>query len=161
MNTGVGSSPNVGGVYMTGNGSVICQGSSCGGNILMQGSSIYGASGLSPNTAVALQAGSSITTGGSISLLEGLNQSGVIQLRGNLQTKGLNSTVTLSPSTTLGSGTINLGANISTNNGTVSFNAPVSLIAAATINTTNPGGTASTGTAVSFNYSLSGSGAIL
>ncbi len=148
---------NVGGIFVESTGSIICESPSlCGGNLTLKGSSMYGVSGLPANTAVTIQKGGSLTTGGSISFLENLNETGNVQLNGNVQATGLNSGITIMPSTVIGNGTIQIGANLSTNSGAITLNAPVTLIANATLDTTNPGGSGTTGAAINFINTVNG-----
>lgn len=109
-----------GGVRVTSTGAV-----NSSGNLLLQGSDLF----VNPGISVGLLTGSSLIAAGTISLLGNVGNSD-INVNGSVQSTGLNQAVTITPA---GTGSVQLGANVTTNGGAINLNNTVILGANVTL----------------------------
>ena len=109
----------VGGVLITSIGSI-----NSGGSLTIQGSSLNGLTGyvgVDPNAGIQIQSGASIQASGPIVLTTHSISNANIDINGPVSANSTNA-VTI---TTAGTGTIQLGANVSSQSGAITLNGPV------------------------------------
>ncbi|MDR3477200.1 MAG: MBG domain-containing protein, partial [Gammaproteobacteria bacterium] len=111
---------NQGGVRVTSTGAV-----NSSGNLTLSGSNLF----VNPGVSIELQPGSWLQAAGTISLLGNVGNSNII-VNGNIQSTGVNQAVT---TTAAGSGILQLGANITTNNGAINLNNATTLTSNASL----------------------------